>query len=317
MGSGEVHSGFGQRRAGRQPARAGLTWRGRGALALLALHLGLLFLPPLPPVSKGSLWHFLVAAAVVALGALEVARAAPRLAAWWGGLDRDRRLLLSYGAAAGTMAAGLALRLLSPEIFQRFSLEQGLWEPLTLFLYVCAAVLLLRSARAAEPGSASHLAVAGTLFALVAAEEVDYLGVFAPLIGRVEGTYVGTPHDLARLWAEGITPPAIAAIVLLPALVASVVLWRRGHLRPARLRPLVRPPIVLRLASGAALVGMAMAEEAGLFGLTLGTPSPEELLECAGALLLAAAALELVSPNGRSAPVHRLPTRPERRRRGR
>lgn len=40
---------------GADEASAGrLSWRGRAALALFALHLVLLFLPPLPPYWKGS-----------------------------------------------------------------------------------------------------------------------------------------------------------------------------------------------------------------------------------------------------------------------
>lgn len=284
-------------RAGRGPER--LTWRGRAALIVLAVHVALLFFPPVPPLRKGSVWSYVLGYSAVMLSVLEVSRASPWIGAWWRRVGTRRHLLYSYGAAATLLAAGSAMLVLTPELFGRFADEEGLWEPLTLFLYVGSAVLLLRAARGTREGEpAAPLWVAGVAYAVIAAEEVDYLGIFGGLIGRVQGVYVGTPHDLISLWAEGISPPAIVALVLLPLLVAAGFLWRRGYLRAEALRPVTRPLPLLWLVSAVALVAVALAEEAHVVNLVVAGSSPEELLEVGAAVLMAALALELASAAG-------------------
>lgn len=113
------------RRVGREPRRGSpgrpLTWRGRAAGALLGLHAALLFLPPLPPYWKGSLWSYLLAYSSVLLACLELPRWTPRLARRWRSLAPSRRSLRVYGTAGAFLTAGAILRFLSPDFFARFS----------------------------------------------------------------------------------------------------------------------------------------------------------------------------------------------------
>lgn len=296
MAYGEPHSAP-ERLGGTGPSSGeGLAWRGQAALVLLAVHVVLLLLPPLPPYWKGSVWDYALGYTAVALAVLEVARRPSGPIARWRGLTPARRVVLGYGTAAILLALGWSLLLLAPDLFGRFSREEGLWEPITLFLYLGAAALLLGAARSADDtAGAGPLWLVGTVFALAAAEELDYLGVFGMLLGRVEGEYVGSPHDLLLLLADGTAPPAVTMVVLLPVLGAAVFLRRRGGLRPSAFGALARPRLAVWLPSALALVALAVAEEARFLGVQLATPSPEELIEATGAVLLACFALEVAA----------------------
>lgn len=103
-----------------------------------------------------------------------------------------------------------------------------------------AAVTLIGLARRI-PGreESRHLCFLGGLYALLALEEVDYLGIFGGLIGRIDGIYAGSPHDLIRLATEGLLPTEVllGAAGLLTAV--GFLLWRAGFLQPRRLRTLL------------------------------------------------------------------------------
>lgn len=178
MTHGEVHPAP-KRRGGTGPSSGeGLTWRGQAALVLLAVHVVLLLLPPLPPYWKGSVWDYALGYAAVVLAVLEVAR--------------------------------------------RPSVPIDRWRELT---------------------------------------------------------------------------PA-RRVVLLPVLGAAVYLWRRGRLRPSAFGALARSRLAVWLPSALALVALAVAEEARFLGVQLATPSPEELIEAAGAVLLACFAREVAADSG-------------------
>lgn len=273
-----------------------LSWRAKAAMGLFALHAVLLLLPPLPPYWKGSVWDYLLGYGAVALGVLAVAEAAPTLTARWSRLGRPRRAAWSFGAGVALLLAGWTILTVAPETFGRMSREEGLWEPLALFLYLSAAVVLLRTARAVPRAArAAPLGLFGTGFALLAAEELDYLGVFAPFLGRIHGFYVGSPHDLLQLLGEGRVPPLVTVVLAIPLLAAATFAWRRGYLRPSALRPLASPLRAAWIAGAAALLSLAMAEEVWPAGLRLARPSPEELLEGAAAVLLASLAIDLAA----------------------
>lgn len=289
------------------PPPRGLSWRGRAAFAIFGIHAILLFFPPLPPDVKGSLWDYVLAYSAVLLGALELARWAPILAARWSRLSGTGRAGGVYGAAAMLLVLGWGMQDVLPGLFARFSREEGLWEPVNLLVYIGAALVLLASSGEGGRDRRKHLRLLGILYALLALEEVDYFGIFGGFIGRIDGVYVGFPHDLVRLWAEGLLPPGVAAALAVALLAVAAAAWRAGYFQPDRLVALLRPRTGRWLLPGALLVGFALAGEAHLFGLGLDRPMPEEVLELAGALFLGALALEVAA--GEPAANRRAPAR--------
>ena len=129
------------------PPRNALKARGRGlsrwgytGLALFAVHVVLLFFPPIPPDVKGSLWWYLSAYVAVALLLFETGRQRSMLADGWSSVAAGRRWTLGLGVTIGTLALAVVLRPLAPVLYGRFQLEAGLFEPVTLYCYLGAAV---------------------------------------------------------------------------------------------------------------------------------------------------------------------------------
>jgi hypothetical protein len=262
------------------------------AALVFAVHVVLLFLPPIPPFYKGSLWSFALAYGTVALGMWNVRRWGPPLAAWWSALGpraRAARVLASVGIVG---AFGGTLRAAAPQVFARFSREEGVWEPLTLLAFLASAsLLLLVAARAAEDGAQRHLRLLGAGFVLLALEEVDYFGLFGGLMGRIEGTYAGALHDVIRLWSKGLlTRPAIAVGVASVA-IGSWVLHRSGYLQPHTLVAMIRSWQGIWLAAGFGLLSASAVQETARVR-PFASPSPEELFELLGAICLVAFAFE-------------------------
>lgn len=195
-----------------------------------------------------------------------------------------------------TLAGTLALREWAPGPFGRLSRETGLWEPLSLLLYWGGALVVYR-AIPAELGPADRrpwVAVAGA-YAFLGFEEIDYFSIFGGLIGRIDGVYAGSLHDLIRLLAEGVLSPWGIALVSVALLLAVILLWRGGWLDPRFLGRLARGRELAWFVAGFALLWIAASEEAHLFGWVARPPTPEEAVEVAGALCLAAYALELTA----------------------
>lgn len=265
---------------------------------LYAIHLALLFFPPLPPDVKGSLWDYLTGYVAVALGWVGLYRVAPRLTDAWRSRPRVRRAAMVGGGAALLLLFGLGLRALSPELFVRFSREEGAWEPIGLFLYGGTAILLFRTASdAVTELDRRFLSLFAWGYAFLAAEEVDYFGIFGGLIGRIEGVYTGSLHDLVQLGSEGLLSPLVVVFLGALAVALGVALLRRGYLQPARLGGLVLSRSGLWLLGGAVFVAAALAGEAHYIGL--GDPSAEELLELAGTLCLAGFGLDVATRSRR------------------
>jgi hypothetical protein len=266
-------------RRGRVPG-----WHGRWAAALFSLHIVLLFFPPIPPDIKGSFWSYLLGYVAVLLAAREVSPRTPELVRRWRALDTGRRVACGVGCAAAVLLAGLALRALSADRFMRWTQEEGIFEPLTLLAYVTAAMTLIAAGRPRPDAERRHLYFLGGGFALLAFEEVDYLGIVGGVVGRIEGVYVGTPHDLINLAVAGHLTPGIAAFVLAIFVSALGLLLWKGFLQPSRLARTVASPSSLWLLAGMGLLGLSAAEDAHLF-FSLGLPRVEELLELTGAIL--------------------------------
>jgi hypothetical protein len=268
---------------------------GRAALIVFAVHVTLLFFPPIPPLYKGSMWSYVLGYLTVVLAVRAASAWGPRITAWWpreAALVRWRQTMATLVVVAGV---GWLLRAGLPETFARFSREEGAWEPITLLCYAVAALLLLRRARdVSEPSLGRHLRLVGAGFVFLTLEEIDYLGIFGGAIGRIDGIYVGSLHDLLQLAKADLLPEALAAAGAAAALVGIGYLWRTGYLQPARLVRVATSVQGLWLACVVAFQALAAAEEVGLLGVSFGPPSPEELIEMLGALCTAGFTLEVL-----------------------
>jgi hypothetical protein len=268
---------------------------GRAPLIVFAVHVTLLFFPPIPPLHKGSMWSYMLGYLTVVLAVRAASAGGPRMTAWWSreaALVRWRQTMAALGVVAGV---GWFLRAGLPETFARFSREEGAWEPITLFCYAAAALLLLHRARdVSEPSFGRHLRLVGVGFVFLTLEEIDYLGIFGGAIGRIDGIYVGSLHDLLLLAKAELLPEALAAAGAVAALVGIGYLWRTGYLQPTRLVRVAVSVQGLWLTCAVAFQALAAAEEVGLLGVSFGAPSPEELIEMLGALCMAGFTLEVL-----------------------
>ena len=279
-----------------------ISWRGRSALGLFGLHMTLLFFPPVPPILKGSFWSYVLAYLAVVFGTLELRRWAVPLVARWAALTPGTRAALAAGATLALVMLGLLVRGILPELYARWSREEGVWEPLTVLSYLAGGLAVLGAARLKQEAERNHLRLIGAAFLLVAAEEMDYFGIFGGFIGRIDGIYVGSPHDLLRLWSHGMLGP-LAAIALFATLLAAVgILWWRGYLQPARLLRLLTSRAALWLLLGAVLIGVGAADDAGIWHLPTGQPALEEQLEFTGAICVLAFGLEVAARAAIAAP---------------
>lgn len=264
----------------------------RFASIAFAVHLLLLFLPPIPPLHKGSLWSFLLAYAAITLALCDPGLSGTRRGVWWVRRPQQVRADLALAGIAAVGGLGFALREFAPPAFVRFSREDGVWEPLTLFAFLLSARLLLfAAARSADDGKQRHLRLLAAGFAVLALEEVDYFGIFGGLFGRIEGTYVGGLHDGIRLYAKGLLPAPAIAIVVGAVGTLAWLLHRGGYLQPRRLLAMIASRQGIWLGAGFGLLSAAAIQEAARVR-PFASPSPEELFELMGALGLLAFARE-------------------------
>lgn len=265
---------------------------GKAAVGFLVVHALLLFLPPLPPQVKGSLWSYTLGHVAVILAVVELRAHAPAVARYWGELLRSRRVLLGVGAAMGTLLLGLVVRWRMPEIFGRWSREEGIWEPLTLIVYLTSALLVVAAARERPLPERRHLHLFAAGYVLLSLEEIDYFGIFGHLIGRVDGVYVGSPHDLIALAVDGLL--ALWIVVLAAALLAVAVGFclRSGYLQPAHFARTIFSLHGLWLLASFLFFALAQVEDTGVFYL-FGPPRIEELLELVASLFLLGFAADL------------------------
>ncbi|MGH7545181.1 MAG: hypothetical protein ACREKI_03260 [Gemmatimonadota bacterium] len=264
---------------------------GRAALLLFGVHLVLLFFPPIPPIVKGSLWSYLAGYGAVVLGLVELARRGGAIRGAWSRTAVRRRWAIGGALVLSVLALTVALRAAAPGLFSRFSGEEGLWEPLTVFLYLGCAVLLFGAAREQDGPGRKHWRLVGSAYALVGLEEIDYFGIFGGLIGRIEGIYVGSLHDFIHLAAEGrLSAPAWIAIGAV-ALALHAALWRTGYLQPRAIAAMAFSLDIVWAVFGLGFLAYAAVVEIPPFGWHGSGPTPEEALELAGAACLVLFAL--------------------------
>lgn len=269
--------------------------------ALFALHVALLLaLPPIPPIHNGfSVPSYLLAYVAVILVVVGIGRGGPAAVE-----ERAGRIgtagwrVLALAVVLAIVAAALLLRELAPGTYFRFWREEGVFEPLTFLAYLGGGILLWRTAgRLAGRGRPWRLAAAG--FGLLALEEIDYLGIFGGMIGRIGGEYAGSLHDILRLAVLGLVGGLAWGILAAIALGVGLALWRTGYLDFGWLLGRARRPEALWVLLGAALLGVAAAEEAHLLGWVAAQPTPEEAVELGGGLSLALWAVESAARRAR------------------
>ena len=263
-----------------------------GLLGLLAL---LLTLPTVQghPVGGAALW--VIGYGTVALLLRRVWSGSATMREWWRSMGRSQRWSATLAIIVLTLVGGLVMRETAPELFRRFSRENGLWEPLCLLMYWGGALLLYRHVRGFKPSERKPWLLLAGVYALLGFEEVDYFGIFGGLIGRIDGVYTGSLHDLIRLASERVLSQNGMVIVAAVLLVVAVVLWRAGYLDLVFVRRLLTQPEAVWLVLGFAILGVAASQEAQFFGWVLERPRPEEVIELAGAVCLGVYALELAA----------------------
>jgi len=268
----------------------------RAGLALLALHSVLLFLPKIPPIYKRmSVVSYVLSIVAVTLATVGVKRIAPWLVARWRGRAGPG---IRIGCAAATVAvllAALAVRAAASETFARLSLEDGLWETFTLLSYTAGWAVVWATAEGCPASERRARRAVAAGFALLALEEVDYFGIFGGMIGRIDGVYAGSLHDVIRLVAEGVMGPLALALFVAAIAVAVAVAWRKGWFVPTRVAKLVAGPEIVWGVVGMAILIVAASEEAHLFGWVAAQPTPEEAIELTGGIALAIWAVELAA----------------------
>jgi hypothetical protein len=197
-----------------------------------------------------------VGALLLLFGLLPGAPAALAAAA---ALTPARRLAL-LGAATVAPLAGLGLLALAwPAYARALTREWGLVEPAEASLYLIAAWIAWRHAALLGPRAPDHRCYRFLAFfcAVLALEEMDWLGLLAPIIGRVgsANTYLGSTHDLLKVaWHYPWVAIPLAASVLL--LLGGV--WYRGYLTVGFVRREILDPTTLPLYG--ALVAQALAQ---------------------------------------------------------
>ena len=268
---------------------------GRAGLALFALHVVLLLVPPVPPYWKGSLPSYVIGYIAILLILRELARQRTRVLDRWDRAARARRWTAAALAVAGTIVGAFALRAAAPDVFIRFSREEGVWEPITLLCFLFSALLLRPRRDGTTAPGAKPWRLAAAFYLVLALEEIDWFGIFGGVIGRVQGIYTGSLHDIIRLVAADVMPAVAGAILVAGALLLITLLWRGGYLDRRWIAARFREPELVWFALGATLIGTGAADDARLAGWIMAPPTPEEALEVAGALCLLVYALELAA----------------------
>jgi hypothetical protein len=248
---------------------------------------------------KGSLWDWLTGYAAVAFLVIEAVRQRRRLAAAWSEVTPGARWTRGLGAALALLALAVVLRVTSPPLYVRFSAEAGLWEPLTLFCYLAAAVLV--GGVSGEVGGAprKHWRFIAGLYVLMALEEVDYFGAFGGMIGRIEGVYVGSLHDLILLAVDGLLSAGAWAAIAAASGAVLLGLWWLGYLQPRALLRLVFSRDFLWIGVGLLFLFAAAAVEARLLGWASREPTFEEAIEMAGGICFFCFALQIAATRAR------------------
>ena len=195
----------------------------------------------------------------------------PRLLAGWrrpAPIDRRRFATRLAGIVIGLAGTAALLTLLAPRAMHNLlTREWGLAEALQFSAYGVGALICREAARTIRPDHPRRpLYRVGILVLVVLMlEEIDYLGLGAALMslfgavrGRIDGTYVGTLHDLLNLAVAH----SVLALVPFVVFLALALPWLRRH----------GPMLLAELRSGTsapllpAIVFMALAQADDIFG---------------------------------------------------
>lgn len=261
--------------------------------AAFAVHVVLVALFwPVPPMvgSYSAPLYLLGNLSVLAIAAAVWRAGAGAVAPWSRTIGTPRWRLAALAIVIAAMAGGLALRALDRDLYFAFWREEGVFEPLTLLAYAASAALLWKAAEASEARRPWRLAA--LLFLFLALEEIDYFGIFGGLIGRIDGAYAGSLHDVIRLAALGLVGPLAWAVIAVLALAAGYLLWRFGWLDFGWIARRLTSPEAAWIGLAAVLLAIAGAEDAEMITLVTGKPTAEEAIEMGGGLALAVWAVE-------------------------
>lgn len=280
------------------PSVSRISWRGRAALAIFSLHVVLLFFPPIPPIVSGSLVSYVLSGLAVVLAGLEARRMAVSVAGTWGQISTTARWVVGAASVAGTLTLALFIRAWNPDLFARFSGEDGVWEPLTLAFYFCSFFLIWRIARLFQGSTRLHLRLIAVCYGILTLEEMDYASVFGGIIGRVDGVYVGALHDLINLAADGHVSRVGMLILAAVGVTVLLVLHRFGQVRMS-LRTLWSLDS-LWLVLGFGLLVAAAFEDTLRATSVFGRHLPEEAMEMVGGLCIGLFALQIAARHVKS-----------------
>lgn len=294
-----VEIGAGASFGGVGTATKGLSRWGYAGLALFFVHLALLFFPPLPPDVKGSLWDWLTGYTALALLLVELKRWRSWLVAVWSGLARAGHWARGLAAVFLALLVAVSLRALVPPLYVRFSAEAGFWEPLTLFCYLGSAVLIAGLGGSRLGAERKHWRLVAGAYVILGLEEVDYFGIFGGIIGRIDGIYVGSLHDLIQLAVEGTLSAGSWMVIGLVTIGLAAALWRLGYIQPRALAGLVFSAEFMWIAVGLGFLLAGAVVETGIFEWASREPTLEEALEMAGGICFFLFALGLAATRGR------------------
>jgi hypothetical protein len=183
---------------------------------------------------------------------------APRGLAAVAALSPGGRLAL---LTAATVAPLVGLGLISmgwPAYARALTREWGLVEPAEATLYLTAAWIAWRHAALLGPRAPDARCYRFISFfcGLLALEEMDWLGLLSPLIGRVgaANVYLGSSHDLLKVaWHYR----SFAIPLALSALLVLGMMWYRGHLTVGFVRREIFDPTTLLLYGALVAQGVA------------------------------------------------------------
>ncbi len=263
---------------------------------MFAVHVVLvaLFWPIPPTVGSYSAPLYLLGNLSVLAIAAAAWRAGPAaVAPWRRTIGTPGWRLAAFVVVIGSVAGGLALRAVDRDLYFAFWREEGVFEPLTLLAYAASAALLWKTADATRASRPWRLAALFFLF--LALEEIDYFGIFGGLIGRIDGAYAGSLHDVIRLTALGVMGPVAWAVLGALALALAYGLWRAGWLDFGWIARRAASPEAAWVALAAVLLAIAAAEDAEMIRLVTVNPTAEEAIELGGGLALATWAVESVA----------------------
>lgn len=216
---------------------------------------------------------------------------APRGLAAVAALSPARRLALLGMATMAPLAVVGLISLGWPAYARALTREWGLVEPAEAALYLTAAWIAWRHAALLGPRAPDARCYRFVAFfcGTLALEEMDWLGLVSPLIGRVGAAdvYLGSSHDLLKVaWHDH----WFAIPLALSALLVLGMAWYRGYLTVGFVRREIFDPTTLPLY--AALVAQVVAQTLDVDDTLLSTRHPffryplEEPFELLAELLL-------------------------------